>query len=108
MRTQLTVSLLKVAIVTGACSGIGLGTLMLLLSHGVKVASFDVTEASPSTHIDAIHIKCDVSQEKDIEEAVATVYAKWNRIDILINCAGVLDHFGKLSSSLPPSLTKST
>jgi NAD(P)-dependent dehydrogenase (short-subunit alcohol dehydrogenase family) len=99
-KTQLTMSLMKVAIVTGACSGIGFGTLKLLLSHGAKVASLDVTEKLPSDHPNAVHIKCDVSKHEQVEDAVATVHAKWNRIDILINCAGVLDHFGKPPSSL--------
>ena len=92
---QLTISLHKVAIVTGACSGIGLGTLKLLLAHGVKVASFDIAKASPSSHIDAIHMECDVSQQDQVEKFVAAVHGKWKRIDILVNCAGVLDRFGK-------------
>ena len=41
-----------------------------------------------------LDIKCDVSSEDSVETAVKAVVEKFNTIDILVNCAGVMDGFG--------------
>ena len=64
------------------------------------MASFDITDAAASEDPDLLLIKCDVSLEGQVENAVAVVAAQWQRIDILINCAGVLDRFGTFVQSL--------
>jgi NAD(P)-dependent dehydrogenase (short-subunit alcohol dehydrogenase family) len=68
----------KTVVVTGAASGIGKATADLFASLGYKVARLDV-QAGESISI------CDVTDEK----AVAAAFAKLERIDVLVNNAGV-------------------
>ena len=94
----------KVAIVTGASRGIGKGVAVGLAREGAKVVvsarTEQETEKLPGTiHAtaeeiraqggEAIAIKCNVAQEKDVEEMVKRVLDKWGQIDILVNNAGI-------------------
>ncbi|KAK4617738.1 Short-chain dehydrogenase reductase 3a [Fulvia fulva] len=88
----------KVAVVTGGASGIGQCAVQCLRSRGAKVASFDITQMAASNDQELLLVRCDVSDEAQVENAVAMVAAQWGRIDILVNCAGVLDRFGKFLS----------
>ncbi|MBY3468709.1 SDR family oxidoreductase [Rhizobium laguerreae] len=83
----------KVCIVTGAGSGIGKATAKLFHDNGARVAIADVNgdaakNAASELGGNAIGIPVDVSSSKDVEAMVATVMAKWGRIDVLINNAG--------------------
>jgi NAD(P)-dependent dehydrogenase (short-subunit alcohol dehydrogenase family) len=87
----------KVAIVTGAASGMGAATARLFASEGAKVVVADVLEAEgeavaqsiKSNRGEARFQRLDVSSEKDWEALVAATLAAYGRIDILINNAGV-------------------
>lgn len=74
----------KIAIVTGAAKGIGLGVAKKLAEDGAKVIAFDLeaTEGFES-------IICDISSHEAIEKAVAEVKEKHGRVDILVNNAGI-------------------
>ena len=75
----------KVAIVTGASSGIGRYTAAALNKSGCTV--YDLSRRNvPADGI--IHIKCDVTNEADIKSAVEQIVNKHKKIDIVINCAG--------------------
>ena len=75
----------KVAIITGANSGIGKSTALALVKKGCKVYDFSRREI----HCDGIvHISCDVTDEEAVKNAVETVEKENGKIDILINCAG--------------------
>lgn len=82
----------KVAIVTGASSGIGLATAKLLTKKGAKVAlvarSKDKLKKIQSELQGSLAVVCDMSKEKDIKKMVKTVTEHFGRIDILINNAG--------------------
>jgi NAD(P)-dependent dehydrogenase (short-subunit alcohol dehydrogenase family) len=96
----------KVAIVTGAASGIGRGIALRLAEMGAFVAALDIDEKQgPATakRIQAqggksIFLKCDVRSASDCREAVATIIGQRSpkkrgmksKIDILCNCAGVI------------------
>jgi len=97
----------KVAIVTGASRGIGKAIAIELARAGAQVAVLarTVDEKQRKDHLPgtiyttveeierlggtAIPIRCDVSREKDVSEAVAQVNSKYGPVDILVNNAGV-------------------
>lgn len=78
----------KVVIVTGGTSGIGASVVSALLDEGVKVANFDLNEGSV-THENLHFVKVDVSNRKNVEEAVAEVVSKFGTVDGLVNNAGI-------------------
>jgi NAD(P)-dependent dehydrogenase (short-subunit alcohol dehydrogenase family) len=87
----------KVAIVTGAASGMGAATARVFAREGAKVIVADVLEAEGQAVADSIKSnrgearfqRLDVTSEKDWEAAVSAALAAYGRIDILINNAGV-------------------
>jgi NAD(P)-dependent dehydrogenase (short-subunit alcohol dehydrogenase family) len=87
----------KVAIVTGAASGIGRGISARLAEMGAFVSVLDIdakrgeeTAAEiQSQGGEALFSKCDVRSAADCRRAVETAISKWGRIDVLCNCAGI-------------------
>ncbi len=75
----------KIAIVTGASSGIGRHTALSLIKKGCKVYDFSRRDIPLQ---DVTHIKVDVTDEENVNEAVEEVYCNEGRIDLVINCAG--------------------
>jgi 3-oxoacyl-[acyl-carrier protein] reductase len=88
----------KVAIVTGAASGIGRAIALDLAESGAKVVIADtalggaeeVGREIQSAGGKAIAIKIDVTDSKDVEQMVQRTIEKFGRIDILINNAGII------------------
>jgi NAD(P)-dependent dehydrogenase (short-subunit alcohol dehydrogenase family) len=90
----------KTAVVTGAGSGIGRATSMLLAQRGYAVACLDLRgEAAGDTATtirddggEAWAVPVDVSVEADVEAAVRSVLGddRSNRLDVLVNAAGVV------------------
>ena len=82
----------KVAIVTGASSGIGLATARLLASHGAKVAlvsrSKEKLETLSKEIPDSFAVPADMSKIFEIKRMVRQVDEHYGKIDILINNAG--------------------
>lgn len=87
----------KTALVTGAASGIGKATALLLAREGACVAATDLDEAGGRNVADeilheqgrAIYQQLDVREEAAWEAAVARVLQEWGRLDILVANAGV-------------------
>lgn len=82
----------KVAIVTGASSGIGLATAKLLTNHGAKVAlvarSKEKIEHLSKKLVGSFARPTDMKNEIEIKKMVQEVFGHFGRIDILINNAG--------------------
>lgn len=86
----------RVAIVTGASMGIGLGITKVLVEEGAKVLMADRNDVGRA-EADGIRaaggevdfITCDVTKEAEIIATVERAKAAWGRIDILVNNAGV-------------------
>jgi len=88
----------KVAIVTGAARGIGLATARWFLQRQWRVAIIDKDAPALNAARDqleweapgrAIALPCDVSNPVQVEAMVAMVDTEWERIDALVNNAGV-------------------
>lgn len=81
----------KIAIVTGAASGIGKSCVEELVANGAVVAALDI-----SKHIDKIFnqpevlpLLCDVTQDKQLEKCVEQTIAQFGGIDMLVTNAGI-------------------
>ncbi|MCT7968402.1 SDR family oxidoreductase [Laspinema sp. D1] len=89
----------KTAIITGASSGIGRATALLLAEAGVQVVlvsrrSEQLKELSDrifSTGGTAVAIPTDITDCQQVQIMVQTVLDKFGRIDILVNSAGLID-----------------
>ncbi|EFP0623423.1 SDR family oxidoreductase [Escherichia coli] len=81
----------KVAIITGAASGIGLATLELFYQQGVRIIAVDRNEnVHELAREGVIPLVADVVQEASATLAVQTAVDKFGRLDILINNAGII------------------
>jgi NAD(P)-dependent dehydrogenase (short-subunit alcohol dehydrogenase family) len=104
----------KVAIVTGAGSGIGRASANILAAHGARVIASDRDEAAANDTASliagagrvAIAMKTDVSRDGDMEQLVSRAIGTWGRIDILHSHAGVQIE-GTLEEVEPPGMDAS-
>jgi NAD(P)-dependent dehydrogenase (short-subunit alcohol dehydrogenase family) len=81
----------KVFIVTGGASGLGAGTVRMLVSHGAKVVIADVQDEpgeALAKELGQRYVHCDVTQEADGKQAVAAAL-ELGALFGLVNCAGV-------------------
>jgi 2-hydroxycyclohexanecarboxyl-CoA dehydrogenase len=96
----------KVAIVTGAASGLGRGIALALAREGARVAVVDLNEAGAKETVEAIARaggeagawRADISDRARIEAVVGEVIARWGTVHILVNNAG-LDRVGPFVES---------
>ncbi|WP_431280989.1 3-hydroxybutyrate dehydrogenase [Humitalea sp. 24SJ18S-53] len=87
----------KVAIITGAASGIGKDIAQVFFAEGARVAIADLNQAAADataleldpTGTRAIGISMDVSDEDQVDAGTAKVIAKFGQLDILISNAGI-------------------
>jgi len=88
----------KVAVVTGAASGIGRASAIAFAAEGARVVAADldarrgeetVTAMSSCGH-EAVFVRADVAKENDVRRIVEETVARWGRIDILFNNAGIV------------------
>ncbi len=77
----------KVVIVTGGAAGIGKATARRFAAAGARVAVWDVKESEGS---EGAFQKVDVTDPAAVEAAVAEVFERWGRIDVLVNNAGIV------------------
>jgi NAD(P)-dependent dehydrogenase (short-subunit alcohol dehydrogenase family) len=88
----------KVAIVTGAASGIGRASAILFAQEGARVLVADVDAKAGAETVariasqgnEAIFELADVSKEADVQRMVEAAVTRWKKIDILFNNAGVV------------------
>ncbi len=87
----------KVTIVTGARRGMGRTHALALAKMGAKVVVSDISLKDCEKVVkeikkmdgEALAVKCDISQKKEIEEMVEKTVEKFGKIDVLINNAGI-------------------
>ncbi|TAH00636.1 MAG: SDR family oxidoreductase [Sphingobacteriales bacterium] len=84
----------KVAIVTGAASGIGLATANMLLQNGAFVTLLDINKESLITNFgvnnpQTLLFAIDITQQAEVKNAVEETVKQWQKVDILVNSAGI-------------------
>jgi NAD(P)-dependent dehydrogenase (short-subunit alcohol dehydrogenase family) len=84
----------KVALVTGAASGIGRATALRMAREGAKVGIVDLDEGDTRRKIEemggeAIFVACDVSKPEQVKEAVEKAVARFGGLDVVVANAGI-------------------
>ncbi len=87
----------KVAIVTGAGKGIGQGIARVFVTYGARVVVADwdeeagkqTSEEIRQSGSDVLFVKCDVSNEEQVKAMIDATAAKYGRINVLVNNAGI-------------------
>lgn len=95
----------RVALITGAGSGIGKGAALLLAKEGARVGALGRTESSIAEIVgdirqvggDAIPLVADVSKSNQVEAAVKQVIDHWGRLDIVLANAGIDGTMGPIT-----------
>ncbi len=88
----------KVVIVTGAAAGIGRATARRFAQEGARVAAWDVSEDRAEELVHELEgaggqgffTKVNVADSGAVATAVAALVARWGRIDVLVNNAGIV------------------
>jgi NAD(P)-dependent dehydrogenase (short-subunit alcohol dehydrogenase family) len=79
----------RVAVVTGAASGIGAAVVQRFVQEGAWVLACGVP-APPSAGASVLAMACDVTDEAQVQAVVQAALARRGRIDVLVNAAGVV------------------
>ena len=90
----------KVAVVTGAASGIGLAIAKMLNAKGAAVVALDINPDIESifNKADMIGVKCDLTSSDDIQNAVEIAVKSFGGIDIVVSNAGIFTPSQNLDS----------
>ncbi|MGH9019422.1 MAG: 3-oxoacyl-ACP reductase [Acidimicrobiales bacterium] len=82
----------KVAIITGAASGIGRATAQVFAAEGARVVVADLDEAhgtALATELGGLYVSVNVADEESVKSMYAAVVAAYGGVDILFNNAGI-------------------
>ena len=84
----------KVALITGAGSGIGRQTALLFAKEGAALVCVDVNDTAAretaSLLKNSIAVKADVSKARDCEQMVAAAEKQFGKLNVLFNNAGIM------------------
>jgi NAD(P)-dependent dehydrogenase (short-subunit alcohol dehydrogenase family) len=89
----------KVALITGAASGIGKETSLLFAHEGAKIVAVDMNDSDGEKTVsevksaggDAIYVNADVSKSADCENMIKATEEKYGKLNVLFNNAGIMD-----------------
>ena len=89
----------KVAIITGGNSGVGAAAAILFAKEGAKVVISarrkqqleEVAEKIREAGGEVLPVVTDISKSEDADNLIASAIDKYGKVDVLINCAGVLE-----------------
>lgn len=96
----------KVIVVTGASRGIGAETLRAFAAAGARVAALArdgaaVQALAAEAGDQGMGLACDMADWASVQAAFDAVQARWGRIDVLVNNAGVIDPIARLAEADP-------
>lgn len=91
----------KVAVVTGAASGMGKAIAELFAAEGAQVVVSDLNLEHASKVVEgierkggvAIAIAANVASEEDVQRLIDSAVSRFGTVDILVNNAGIMDNF---------------
>lgn len=101
----------KVVVITGASRGIGAAAVRAFAAAGARVAALarnaaQVAELSAELGPDVMAMGCDVADWASVQSAIGAVNARFGRIDVLVNNAGVIDPIARLADADPDAWGK--
>ena len=94
----------KVALITGAASGLGQATVERFIQEGAKVTICDIQDEvgqalSDRFAAETIFCSCDVTKEKDVEAAVEATISRFGQLDAVFHSAGIIGAVGPISTT---------
>lgn len=94
----------KVVVITGASRGIGAAAVRAFVAAGARVAALarneaQVAELAAELGPDVMALGCDVSDWTSLQAAISAVTARFGRIDVLVNNAGVIEPIARLADA---------
>lgn len=93
----------KVAVITGAGSGMGKASVRVFVREGARVVAADISGAEETTAAeiggDVVPVRCDVTQEDQVEALMGAAVREFGRLDSVLNVAGIAD--GAMTADLP-------
>jgi NAD(P)-dependent dehydrogenase (short-subunit alcohol dehydrogenase family) len=92
----------KVAVITGAASGIGAETARTFVANGARVVVADLQEeagkkVAAQLGESARFIRCDVTKEADVRAAVDLAVSSFGQLDVMVNNAGIVGAVGPIA-----------
>jgi NAD(P)-dependent dehydrogenase (short-subunit alcohol dehydrogenase family) len=83
----------KVAVITGAGSGMGRASSKIFVREGAKVVAADISggekETAKALGANVLPVHCDVTQEADVEAMMRAAVENFGRVDAVLNVAGI-------------------
>jgi NAD(P)-dependent dehydrogenase (short-subunit alcohol dehydrogenase family) len=83
----------KVAVITGAGSGMAKASTKIFVREGAKVVAADISGAEKDTAAEVgpsvLPVHCDVTREADVEAAIQSALDEFGRVDAVLNVAGI-------------------
>ena len=94
----------KVAVITGASSGIGAASARRFVSEGCRVVLGDIQQEKGESLVEelgdaSVFGACDVTKEEDVAALVDLATAKFGRLDIMFNNAGIVGAVGPIDTT---------
>lgn len=87
----------KVAVITGAGSGMAKASVKVFVREGARVVAGDISGAEQDTAKecgpDVLPVHCDVTKETDVEAMIRTAVEEFGKVDAVLNVAGIADGF---------------
>ena len=96
----------KVAVITGAASGIGAATAKTYVEQGARVVLGDIQDDAGAALVGAlggpehaVFCHCNVTSETEVQALVDTAVSTFGQIDVMFNCAGIVGAVGPMSTT---------